>query len=124
MWVAALIGRLAQDGVIPAMQTPTYGGIMNLCQAAHGGIRQVRSSISVQAPLMYTQMLATLVHINNLLNALTFGMVSGVCIGTVLAAANLHFWKQARATEKESQQDVQNMVVTFFYCFFGPLLYQ
>merc|ERR1719472_361029 len=84
MWVAALIGRLAQDGWIPPMPTPTYGRIMNLCQSAHGGIRQVRAAISVQAPLTYTHMLATLVHINNLLNALTFGIVSGLSIGTSL----------------------------------------
>merc|ERR1719482_2228056 len=84
MWVAALIGRLAQDGWIPGMATPTYGRIMNLCQLAHGGIRQVKASISVQAPLTYTHMLATLVHINNLLCATTFGIVSGLACGVAL----------------------------------------
>merc|ERR1719446_2022887 len=83
MWVAALIGRLAQDGWIPGMATPTYGRIMSLCQLAHGGMRQVKASISVQAPLTYTNMLATLVHINNLLNAITFGIVSGLACGCV-----------------------------------------
>merc|ERR1719158_1390465 len=75
MWVAAMIGRLAQDAWIPPMQSPTYGRIMNLCQSAHGGIRQVRASISVQAPLSYTHMLATLVHVNNFINALSLGVV-------------------------------------------------
>merc|ERR1719446_1131066 len=89
MWIAALIGRLAQDGDIPPMASPTYGRILTLCQAAHGGIRQVRAAISVQAPLTYTHLLATLVHLNNLLNAFTFGIVSGVAVGTALIAHDL-----------------------------------
>jgi len=124
MWVAAYIGRMAQDGWIPPMASPTYGRIMNLCQSAHGGIRQVRAAISVQAPLTYTHMLATLVHINNLLNAVTFGVVSGVAIGTALIAHNMHFYTGADASMRQSTQDWQNMAVTFMYCFFGPLLYQ
>merc|ERR1719247_2320372 len=87
IWVAALMGRLAQDGFIPPMASPTYGRIMNLAQNAHGGIRSVRASISVQAPLTYTHMLATLVHTNNLLNAVTFGIVSGLAMGTAAMQA-------------------------------------
>jgi len=132
MWVAALIGRLAQDGWVPPMPTPTYGRVMNLCQAAHAGIREVRAAISLQAPLTYTHMLSTLVHINNFLNALTFGLVSGLAIGTTLVAHNIHIYKymgvrnleKADASMNESEQDLQNIVVTFLYCFFGPLLYQ
>merc|ERR1719379_321617 len=98
MWIAALIGRLAQDGWIPPMASPTYGRIMNLCQAAHGGIRQVRAAISIQAPLTYTHMLATLVHINNILCSLTFGIVSGVALGTWLS---MHYEKQYYNSVKE-----------------------
>merc|ERR1719440_235397 len=70
-------------------------------------------------------MLSTLVHINNILNALTFGVVSGLAIGTTLLAHNIRIHKTiATAKASESEQDLQNMVVTFMYCFFGPLLYQ
>jgi predicted membrane chloride channel (bestrophin family) len=126
MWVAALIGRLAQDGEIPGMQSPTYGRVMNLCQNAHGGIRQVRAAVSVQAPLTYTHMLATLVHINNFLCAVILGLVSGLAIGTTLVAHKMHFFapNAAQAKMRESDQDLQNMMVTFMYCFFGPVLYQ
>jgi len=135
MWVAAYIGRLSQDGWIPPMPTPTYGRVMNLCQSAHAGIRQVRGSISMQAPLTYCHMLATLVHVNNLLNALTFGIVSGLGIATTMIAHGWHWYgrdvvlgksleRAADASPKESEQDLQNMLVTFLYCFFGPLLYQ
>jgi predicted membrane chloride channel (bestrophin family) len=125
MWVAALIGRISQDGWIPPMASPTYGRIMNICQSAHGGIRQVRAAISVQAPLTYTHMLATLVHINNLLNAITFGIVSGVAIGATLIRTGHHFYTPNNdPSRREIAQDWQNFGVTFLYCFFGPLLYQ
>jgi predicted membrane chloride channel (bestrophin family) len=128
MWVAALIGRLSQDGWIPPMASPTYGRIMNLCQSAHGGIRQVRAAISVQAPLTYTHMLATLVHINNLLNAVTFGIVSGLAIDCWMIRNGYHYFTENKMagdpSGREVTQDWQNMSVTFLYCFLGPLVYQ
>lgn len=123
MWIANLIGKLSQDGLVPPMQTPTYGRIMNLCQRGHGGIRSVRTAVCVQAPLPYTHTLAVLVHFNNLLNAITFGMVFGCSLGTVLVRAGYHI-HPARATGKETSQDMQMIGVTFLYCFFGPLMYQ
>jgi len=124
MWVAAYIGRLAQDGLIPPMASPTYGRIMSLCEVAHGGIRNVHGSISVQAPLTYTHMLATLVHINNLLCALTLGVVSGVAIGTALMAHDMHLYTRRDASWTESTRDWQTLLVTFLYCTIGPCLYQ
>jgi len=124
MWVAAYIGRLAQDGLIPPMASPTYGRIMSLCESAHGGIRNVRAAISVQAPLTYTHMLATLVHINNLLCALTLGVVAGVAIGTSLMAHDMHLYTSRDASWNESTRDWQTLLVTFLYCTIGPCLYQ
>jgi predicted membrane chloride channel (bestrophin family) len=123
MWMGALIGKLAQEGFIPGMATPTYGRIMNLCQDGHGGIRDVRASITVQAPLPYTHTLSILVHINGLLNALTMGLVCGVGLGTFLVRHKIHIYEN-KATGNEAAQDVQGMLVTFLYTFFVPLLYQ
>merc|ERR1740121_199542 len=47
-WVSIMLGRMAQDGEIPPMASPTYGRMMNLAQAGHGGVRLVRSSVNVQ----------------------------------------------------------------------------
>merc|ERR1719214_520373 len=69
IWIGSLIGRMAQDGEIPPMASPTYGRIMNLAQEAHNGIRNVKASVCVQTPFVYVHMLASLVHINNLINA-------------------------------------------------------
>jgi len=126
MWCAALIGRLAQDGWIPPMPSPTYGRVMNLCQQAHAGIREVRAAISVQSPFPYTHALATLVQINNLLNAVTFGIVSGLAISTYLTFHGFHIHGHGfqHAKQSDTHQDLQSMVVTFMYCSLGPLLYQ
>jgi hypothetical protein len=123
-WIGVLLGGLAQDGWIPAMASPTYGRIMNICQYAHRSMVHVRTAVSMQAPLTYCQTLATLVHVNSLISALTLGVVSGVAIGTVLVTHGLHFYKKHDAPVKEEYQDLQGLAVTFMYCFFGPLLYQ
>lgn len=124
IWVASLVGRMSQDGDVPAMATPTYGRIMNLVQRAHGGIRRVRGSISVQAPYIYVHMLATLVHINNILNAISFGFIAGTTIGTWLASRNIHPGKDVPASSNDSERDVQDVIVGFFFCVMGPFLYQ
>jgi hypothetical protein len=126
MWVAALIGRLAQDGWIPPMPSPTYGRVMSLCEDAHAGIREVRATISVQSPFPYTHALSTLVQINNLLNAITFGLVSGLAISTSLAHHGIRIPGHpiVAATVKDEMKDLQSSAVTFMYCSLGPLLYQ
>lgn len=90
IWVASKIGRYAQDGDIPPMNSGTYGRIMQLCQSAQDGIRQVRCSISVQIPFIYTHMLACLVHLNNVLCALTFGLTLGSGLGAILSYYGIH----------------------------------
>jgi len=122
-WIAALIGRLSADGFIPGMPTPTYGRIMNLCQEAHGGIRQVRASICVQTPWNYAHSLAALVHINNILNAITLGLVLGISLATKLQQHRmLNYHGQAQL--QDVQADVENVVTTAFYCTIGPIVYQ
>jgi len=130
-WVGVLLGGLAQDGWIPPMNSPTYGRIMNICQNAHAAVREVKLSITVQAPLTYCHSLALLVHINNLISAVTMGIVSGLAVGTALLAHDIHFHKflpfghpEHDASLRESDQDWQNLAITGIYCFFGPVLFQ
>jgi len=97
-WVASLIGRMSQNGEIPPMASPTYGRILNIVQEAYGSIRNVRSLQMVKAPFIYIHTLAILVHVNNILNAISFGIVLGINYsGTFLsdsktrtAEANMH----------------------------------
>lgn len=124
MWVACLIARCAQDAWLPAMQTPVYGRIMNICQTAHAAIRDVRTSVSIQTALVYTHFMATIVHIQNILNAVCLGLVGGIGIGTWMVRRGYHIYEpEAHTSRQELQQDFQNIAVTTMYCVLGPLLF-
>eukprot|EP00440_Ansanella_granifera_P061836 gb/GFBE01067041.1/.p1 GENE.gb/GFBE01067041.1/~~gb/GFBE01067041.1/.p1 ORF type:complete len:416 (+),score=97.67 gb/GFBE01067041.1/:1-1248(+) len=122
-WAAAHIGRLAADGWIPAMPTPTYGRVMNLCQSAHAGIRAVRASICVQTPWNYAQCLASLVHINNALNATILGCVLGVVSASTLQSYGIGGYSGNVSTE-ELENDYESLLVTMILCSLGPIVYQ
>jgi len=78
IWVGSLVGRMAMDGDVPPMASPTYGRIMGLAQSAQEGLRQVRTSIIVQMPFVYVHTLACLVHLNCILLVITLGLALGV----------------------------------------------
>jgi hypothetical protein len=115
-WVASLIGRMAQNGEIPPMASPTYGRILNIVQQAYGSIRDVRALHLVKAPFVYVHTLAVLVHVNNILNAVAFGLVLGLALVEFVGKGNAYN-KTAWA----------NMCCSLFmqFCFsmVAPLLY-
>lgn len=123
-WISSLVARMAEDGEIPGMATPTYGRIMNLCQDAHDGIRHVRSSISVRAPFVYVHMLASLVHINNLLNAFSLGLVFGVAASGHLMHSGHHPVFKEAVRGNQVERDASFCGVTVLVCTLGPLFYQ
>lgn len=122
-WITSLVARMAQDGEIPGMATPTYGRIMNIAQDAHDGIRHVRSSISVRAPFVYVHMLASLVHINNIMNAVCFGLCMGIAISGHLIQSGYHYYTP-KVRGNQVERDTSFTLVTAFVCCIGPLLYQ
>jgi len=79
-WVASLVGRMAKDGEIPPASSPTYGRILDIVQQAKRCIRNLRSIKEVNAPLMYIHTLVVLIHVNNILNALSFGFMLSIAI--------------------------------------------
>lgn len=128
-WVASLVGRMAQDGHIPPMASPTYGRIMNLAQTAHGGIRHVKQSVQVQAPFIYVHMLASLVHVNNLICAISFGISLGSACSTMMIYYHQDYYvlphvDLVRTTWKDVVADGENLIVMLFIGVFGPFLYQ
>ena len=61
VWITSLLSRMAADGEIPAIPTPTYGRVIAMAEQAYTGIRAVRASIRVQPPYVHVQMMAALV---------------------------------------------------------------
>lgn len=123
MWIGSMIGHFSVKGVIPPLASPTYGRFIHLAEQGAEAIHDVKCTISIQAPFIYIHMLSSLVHINNIINAISFGMTAGSAVGTMLE----HFgWHQheGKATHTQVQRDSQDFIVSFFFCCFGPIIYQ
>merc|ERR1719253_1882339 len=76
-------------------------------------------------------MLSSLVHINNIVNALSFGLTWGASIGSLLVHMGLHVsehqgkeGKEGKASQKQATTDMQTLLVSFFFSCFGPFVYQ
>lgn len=127
VWVALILGRLAQDGQIPGMASPTYGRLMTLTQQAQEGIRTVYVSMLVQMPFVYVHMLAMLVHSNNILSAISFGLTLGQCSSRILSRFDIRVYDASRRApplDGSVQNDVQLIIMSMITSYFAPLLYQ
>lgn len=123
VWVSQLVGRMAEDGHVPPMATPTFGRLMRHVQDAHGGIRSVRSSIQVQAPFIYIHLMATLVHIHNLLSSVSFGFTIGTTYATLRAWYEPKLYPHSPSA-RDVVADLENLLIMSCMGVFGPLLYQ
>merc|ERR1719277_910082 len=96
---------------------------MSCVTEAHKGIRGVRQSVLVQAPFTYVHMLASLVHCNSIVNGISFGIVLGSCIGTMLQYHGASGVYSTESGEKDLVSDLENLMISFFICVVGPFLY-
>lgn len=120
VWVTSLLSRMAADGEIPPMPTPTYGRIIAIAEKAYSGIRMVRKNINVQPPYVHVQMLAMIVAVNNLISAIGLGMTMGVTV-----AAYVQRLKKGTAINvDDTAQDLQDLLITCILSIVGPFLYQ
>jgi len=113
--VASLIGRMSQDGEIPPMASPTYGRILEIVEMAYGSIRDVRVLHLIKAPFIYAHTLAILVHLNHILNAISFGLLMGI-------TAQVSMGKTENKLG-ELPQLVGSLCMQFCMSFVAPFLY-
>jgi len=131
-WVASLIGRMAQNGEIPPMASPTYGRIIAIVETAYGSIRDVKSLHIVKNPFIYVHTLAILVHVNHILNAIGFGLVVGMAAHIALGKAENKFVELPLLFGSFFTQFFMSMVAPFLYlalldvcvCISQPFTYQ
>lgn len=125
VWIGLYLGRLSDEGIIPPMGSPIYTRFLNSSQRSFDCIRDIRSCVTLQAPFVYVHMLAYLVHVNNLANAISFGIVCGASAGTMLSYAGLNpLYPHSTATRHEAVADAQSCLVSFVFSCFGPFVYQ
>jgi len=115
-WVASLIGRMSQNGEIPPMASPTYGRIINIVEMAYGSIRDVREMHLVKAPFVYVHTLAVLVHVNNILNSISFGLVLGMTSHAILG-------KDGGKHSNDLPRLLIDLLVQFCISYVAPFLY-
>eukprot|EP00438_Fugacium_kawagutii_P000970 Skav224481 [mRNA] locus=scaffold1302:820166:821401:- [translate_table: standard] len=123
VWITSLLSRMAADGEIPPIPTPTYGRVIAMAEQAYTGIRAVRASIRVQPPYVHVQMMAALVLVNNIINAISIGLASGVTMSMCLASAHVGTYASAVHSE-ELSHSLQDLTVSMILCSVGPFLYQ
>jgi len=131
-WVASLIGRMSQDGEIPPMASPTYGRIIEIVETAYGSIRNVRELHLVKAPFIYTHTLSVLVHVNHILNAISFGLLMGMTTQVLMGKAESRLTQLPQLVGSLFLQFCMSMVAPFLYlalldvcvCLSQPFTYQ
>merc|ERR1719412_3417861 len=114
-WVASLVGRMSQDGEIPPMASPTYGRILNIVQRAYGSIRDVRALHLIKVPFIYIHTLAVLVHVNNILNAIAFGLVCGIM--------SMALFGKGEAGDAHLANLCTSLFMQFCFSMLAPMLY-
>jgi len=126
VWAGSLLGRMAQEGEIPPMPSPTFGSLVADCQTAQDSLRSVENEVSVQTPFIYVHTLAIVVHCNNILAAITFGLTLGASLGVVLAQGGVHWYVVTveHTSEKPLAKVIENIIISVITCFVGPLLFQ
>lgn len=124
VWIGTFLGTLSASGRVRALSGPLFARCMVLSSEGVDKILRVRSCITVQAPFIYTQMLASLVHVSNITNAVGFGLTLGTAVSKCLVVHSLHPITKRGVTEEEEILDMQALVVAFFFYAIGPLTYQ
>jgi len=108
------------------MPSPTFGSLVADCQTAQDSLRSVENEVSVQTPFIYVHTLAIVVHCNNILAAITFGLTLGASLGVVLAQGGVHWYVVTveHTSEKPLAKVIENIIISVITCFVGPLLFQ
>lgn len=122
VWVASMIGRLAQDGIIPPAVCSTYGRILENVQDAQTGIKHVVQTAVVKVPYTYLNFLAIIIHVNNIANAINFGIALGALAGTLASLYDSSGFRP-RPEPTDVFKDAENLVIVLFVNMFGPLIY-
>lgn len=84
--IASYLGRMSQDGEVPALATPTFLRCLGIVEAAYNSIREVRQLHSVRPPFIYIHTLAVLVHMNNMIVSFSVGLSFGSSLNSIMSA--------------------------------------
>ena len=89
-------------------------------------LKEIRMTAEVKIPYVYSHTLSAIVHLNNILCAISMGMTLGACIGALLTNidSKLTLYGIESQPTVTASQTLQLLLVQSLKCFFVPLLYQ
>eukprot|EP00931_Biecheleriopsis_adriatica_P014016 TRINITY_DN11561_c0_g1_i1.p1 TRINITY_DN11561_c0_g1~~TRINITY_DN11561_c0_g1_i1.p1 ORF type:complete len:454 (+),score=92.85 TRINITY_DN11561_c0_g1_i1:63-1424(+) len=120
------IGHLAQEGQVPPMASPTYGRIMQLVGKAHDEMKSIWEIQVICVPFVYVHTLAFLVHVQNILCAISLGFTLACCLASALAHIDtrLTVYGNTAHPDHNEQADAQHVTIQTLKCFVLPVLLQ
>merc|ERR1711879_996525 len=101
----------------------------NLVMRAQDAIRNIRASVHVQIPYIYVHTLSCVVHLNNILAAISLGFTLGSSVAILLVILGLHAWVPkpvelaAQPIWQHLMRASESVVIACITCFVGPMLY-
>ena len=80
----------------------------------------------VQIPYLYTHTLAAIVHVNNILSAISMGLTLGSCLAALLTSVDsrLTLYGIDSRPSMSASATFQILLIQSLKCFCAPLLYQ
>jgi len=112
------------------MSPPMHSRIMGISQCGLSRMGDLQHQVTIQVPYMYAHLLSFLVHLNNIIAAVTAGISLGAS-----CSALLHNWKspvheaaslsrgEVMKHHRESVMAVENMAIQIMMLMVEPLLY-
>lgn len=120
IWIGQLLGTCVhgQDRMI----------VLNTVASAQGDMRKTKTAVNVPVPYIYTHMLSLLVHVNNLLCAVRFGLSLAMTLSDLILEYNMsmpwHVAPPRQHGKKGSSSLLFQIVISFCSYMIAPVMYQ
>merc|ERR1719198_40077 len=80
-WIGDSMGQVRS---VPQVTPPMYVRLLFLCQDCLTQVEELKTNLTVQMPFTYAHMLASLVHMSNILLAISCGLAFGSAVAEVM----------------------------------------
>lgn len=109
----------------PTVAPPMYVRLLFLCHDCMAQIEELKTNLTVQLPFTYAHMLAVLVHLSNVLMAISCGLAFGSAMAEITSRTNeVEATGTSRRVLGEFYEALQTLFMQVVILIIQPLLYQ
>lgn len=121
-WIGETMSLVREE---PGVAPPMYVRLLFLCHDCMSQIEELKTNLTVQLPFTYAHMLAVLVHLSNILLAISCGLAFGSAMSEVTSRhAEVAAPRTSRRVLGEFYEALQVMFMQVVILIIQPLLYQ